>query len=86
LRNALESLRKEGFDVKGFGDMTVEEVAEIAGMRIDEAMMAKEKFEKEWGVSLSGKIGLPCAYQLSSDSILSISLLPSLWRVDTTPV
>ncbi|MCL4474902.1 MAG: HAD-IIB family hydrolase [Nitrospirae bacterium] len=43
LRNALESLRKEGFDVKGFGDMTVEEVAEIAGMRIDEAMMAKER-------------------------------------------
>jgi mannosyl-3-phosphoglycerate phosphatase family protein len=41
LRNALDNLRKEGFTVKGFGDMTVEEVAEIAHMSIDEAEMAK---------------------------------------------
>jgi mannosyl-3-phosphoglycerate phosphatase len=41
LREALYGLRKEGFQVKGFGDMTVEEVAEIARMSIDEAKMAK---------------------------------------------
>jgi mannosyl-3-phosphoglycerate phosphatase len=43
LRNALESCRKEGFNVKGFGDMTAEELAGIANMSIDEAMMAKER-------------------------------------------
>jgi mannosyl-3-phosphoglycerate phosphatase len=43
LRKAIKALKKEGFDVKGFGDMTVEEVAEIANMSIDEAIMAKER-------------------------------------------
>ncbi|MEW6003568.1 MAG: HAD-IIB family hydrolase [Nitrospirota bacterium] len=43
LRGALQELRKEGFDVKGFGDMTVQEVAEIANMSLKEAEMAKER-------------------------------------------
>lgn len=43
LREAIKELRKEGFDVKGFGDMTAEELAEIANMNIDEARMAKER-------------------------------------------
>ncbi|MEK6671876.1 MAG: HAD-IIB family hydrolase [Nitrospirota bacterium] len=41
LRKAIEALRKEGFDVKGFGDMTVEELAQIAHMSPDESQMAK---------------------------------------------
>jgi mannosyl-3-phosphoglycerate phosphatase len=43
LRKAIEELRREGFGVKGFGDMTVEELSEIANMSIDEAEMAKER-------------------------------------------
>jgi mannosyl-3-phosphoglycerate phosphatase len=43
LRKAIMDLQKEGFDVKGFGDMTAEELADIANMSIDEAGMAKER-------------------------------------------
>lgn len=43
LRKAFIELREEGFNVKGFGDMTVEELADIANMSIDEAKMAKER-------------------------------------------
>jgi len=43
LRKAIEVLRKEGFKVKGFGDMTVKELAEIANMNINEAEMAKNR-------------------------------------------
>jgi len=43
LRKTLEDLRGEGFHVRGFGDMTVPEIAEIANMSIAEAGMAKER-------------------------------------------
>lgn len=43
LRKALEGLRNEGFNVKGFGDMTVGEIAEISKLSISEASMAKER-------------------------------------------
>jgi len=43
LRKAIEALKKEGFKIKGFGDMTIEEVAEITSMSIDEAEMAKKR-------------------------------------------
>jgi mannosyl-3-phosphoglycerate phosphatase len=43
LRKAITALKKEGFDVKGFGDITVEEVAEVADMSIHVASMAKER-------------------------------------------
>jgi len=43
LRKALLELYSEGFNVKGFGDMTAEELADIANMSIDEARMAKER-------------------------------------------
>lgn len=43
LRNALKELQREGFGVRGFGDMKTDELAGIANMRIDEAMMAKER-------------------------------------------
>lgn len=43
LRKAIKAIRKEGFDVRGFGDMTAEELVEIANMSIDEARMAKER-------------------------------------------
>ncbi len=43
LRKAIQGLGREGFDVRGFGDMTAEELAETANMSIDEAEMAKER-------------------------------------------
>ena len=43
LRAALKSLRGEGFAVRGFGDMTGEEVASLTGMGIAVAGMAKER-------------------------------------------
>lgn len=43
LRKAITELREEGFRVKGFGDMSIEEVAAAAGLSIEEAEMAKER-------------------------------------------
>jgi mannosyl-3-phosphoglycerate phosphatase len=43
LRKVIEALRKEGFKIKGFGDMTAKELSEIANMSIHEAEMAMER-------------------------------------------
>jgi mannosyl-3-phosphoglycerate phosphatase len=43
LRNMIEILRREGYRVKGFGDMTVEELARITNLSIEEAEMSKER-------------------------------------------
>ncbi len=43
LRKALLELHSEGFNLKGFGDMTAEEISELANMNIDEAEMSRER-------------------------------------------
>jgi mannosyl-3-phosphoglycerate phosphatase len=43
LRKVIETLRQEGFKVKGFGDMTAEEISVVADMNVYEADMAKER-------------------------------------------
>jgi mannosyl-3-phosphoglycerate phosphatase len=43
LRAALEDARVQGFDVRGFGDMTPAEVAELTGLGPREAELAKER-------------------------------------------
>lgn len=43
LRKALQELRADGFAVKGFGDMTPEEVSAATGLSRDEAEMAKDR-------------------------------------------
>jgi mannosyl-3-phosphoglycerate phosphatase family protein len=43
LRRALEDLRMNGFDVKGFGDMSVPEVTEVTGLSGEEAELAKRR-------------------------------------------
>jgi len=43
LRKTLVELRKKGFIVRGFGDMTVQEIAETAHMHGAEAELAKER-------------------------------------------
>jgi len=43
LRRALEELRKEDFEVKGFGDMDITEVAQITELGPEEATLAKSR-------------------------------------------
>ncbi len=43
LRKAVKELRQEGYRITGFGDMSAAELAKIANLSIDEAMMAKER-------------------------------------------
>jgi len=43
LRNAVKELQQEGFEITGFGDMTAKELADLANMKIEEAIMAKER-------------------------------------------
>ncbi|HET6418601.1 MAG TPA: HAD-IIB family hydrolase [Geobacteraceae bacterium] len=43
LRKAMGELRNEGFNVTGFGDMAVEEVAVATGLPPEEAEMAKDR-------------------------------------------
>ena len=43
LRKALEALKSRGFPVKGFGDMTVEEITSISGLSRSEAALSKER-------------------------------------------
>lgn len=43
LRNALQELRSEGFAVKGFGDMSVKEVADLTGLKTADAKRAKQR-------------------------------------------
>jgi mannosyl-3-phosphoglycerate phosphatase len=43
LRAAIKELREEGFPVKGFGDMSPEEVSSLTGLSVEESRMAKER-------------------------------------------
>jgi len=43
LCRAIQELRKEGYPVKGFSDMTTEEVAALTNLSVHEALMAKER-------------------------------------------
>lgn len=43
LRKAVGELRLEGFNIRGFGDMTVEEVARVTGLPIEEALLSKKR-------------------------------------------
>ncbi len=43
LRTALNGLASEGLDVKGFGDMSIREVAELTGLKMVDAKMAKQR-------------------------------------------
>lgn len=43
LRKALKELQSEGFAVKGFGDMPVEEVASLTGLSLREAELSKRR-------------------------------------------
>jgi mannosyl-3-phosphoglycerate phosphatase family protein len=55
LRRALEDLRRDGFNVKGFGDMTVTEVTEVTGLSGEEAELAKRREFDETFIFHGGK-------------------------------
>lgn len=43
LRKALMEIREEGFDIRGFGDMDAKDIADITGLSIGEAEMARQR-------------------------------------------
>ena len=43
LRKALDDLKKEGFDVRGFGDMSAGEISDLTGLAPDAAALAMER-------------------------------------------
>ena len=43
LRKAIADFRRQGLGIKGFGDMTAEELAEEAGLTVTEAGLAKQR-------------------------------------------
>jgi mannosyl-3-phosphoglycerate phosphatase family protein len=43
LRKALKALRREGFAVQGFGDMTPSQIAEMTGLSLEGATLAKRR-------------------------------------------
>ncbi len=43
LRKAIKELQEDGFLIKGFGDMEIEDVAKLTNMSIEEAKMAKQR-------------------------------------------
>lgn len=55
LRAALGELRKRGFDVTGFGDMTGEEISALTGLNEEEARLSKERdFDEPFVFSAGG--------------------------------
>ena len=55
LRKALKDLRGNGFNVKGFGDMSVPEVTEVTGLSWKEAELAKRREFDETFIFHGGK-------------------------------
>lgn len=43
LREAMNRLRERGFNIRGFGDMTVEEVSQLTGLSLEEVALAKAR-------------------------------------------
>jgi mannosyl-3-phosphoglycerate phosphatase len=43
LRDVLLGLRDEGFEIRGFGDMTAEEISKTTGLSLDQAELAKKR-------------------------------------------
>lgn len=59
LRHALEKFRKDGFKVRGFGDMHAAAVAQITGLSIEEAALARRRDFDEPFISSEGGTRLP---------------------------
>lgn len=55
LRKTIKKLRSKGFDVRGFGDMNIREIAGLTGLCISEAEMARHRDFDEPFVAGGGK-------------------------------
>ncbi|MDI6733027.1 MAG: HAD hydrolase family protein [Planctomycetota bacterium] len=77
LRKAVEELRREGFFVRGFGDMTVEEIIAVTNLSIDEAEMAKERDFDEPFIFVGAIHELPllCAFAVKRSIYLELPIL-----------
>ncbi len=52
LRKVLDELRFEGFDVAGFGDMSIKDVSKLTGLKFSDAKMAKlREFDEPFIIS-----------------------------------
>ena len=47
LRNAVGELREEGYNTKGFGDMSIREVSELTGLKPADAKRARQRYFDE---------------------------------------
>ena len=47
LRNALDELREEGFDITGFGDMSIKEIVKLTGLKPADAKRARQRYFDE---------------------------------------
>lgn len=63
LRRALEEIRKEGFAVKGFGDMSAKEISDLTGLNIQEAEMSRQRDFDEPFVFGGGEQELPLLFR-----------------------
>lgn len=43
LRRAVESLRRQGYPIRGFGDMTPEEVSRLTGLPLEQSVLARRR-------------------------------------------
>lgn len=71
VRLAVEQLRRKGFQIRGFGDMSPQEVAELTGMSLEEALLAKAREFSE-----------PCIFRGDEEELREAlrRLGLSLWR------
>ncbi|OPY69908.1 MAG: Glucosyl-3-phosphoglycerate/mannosyl-3-phosphoglycerate phosphatase [Syntrophorhabdus sp. PtaU1.Bin002] len=63
LRRAMEELRGEGFEVKGFGDMSAEVVSQLTGLSPEEATASKERDFDEPFLFQGDRAQLPLLYR-----------------------
>ncbi|OPY80091.1 MAG: Glucosyl-3-phosphoglycerate/mannosyl-3-phosphoglycerate phosphatase [Syntrophorhabdus sp. PtaU1.Bin153] len=63
LRRAMQELREGGFEVKGFGDMSPEEVSQLTGLNPEEALAAKKRNFDEPFLFQGDRARLPLLYQ-----------------------
>lgn len=56
LRKVMSELRREGFNIKGYGDMTAQDIVFLTGMDADQAEMSKEREFSEPFIAKGGNL------------------------------
>jgi len=63
LRRAVQELQDEGFEIKGFGDMSAEEVSQLTGLGPEEATASKKREFDEPFLFQGDRVRLPLLYR-----------------------